>query len=122
MTKLQSKIQNSGFRIGIVNLLFLIAFCLLFSTFLHAQATLYGKILDKEGKPIYDTKITITNLHGGKAETKTSTSSKENGDYELIIPSDTAVVIEFSHVSFGIRLKSVRLAKGQRGKADITVD
>jgi len=122
-TEMKLKIQDAGFRISasIPSLIVLILLCLLPCGLVQAQATLYGKITDKEGKPIADAKITMASPDG-KADAKFSTSSKENGDYELNIPSDTTVTIEFSHVSFGIRLKSVRLASGQREKVGISVD
>src|ERR1035437_11115690 len=62
----------------------------------YCQSTLYGKITDKEGKPISDVKISVSN-------SKITTNSNEKGEYELTIPSDTTINIEFSHVSFGIR-------------------
>lgn len=83
--------------------------------FLHAQATLYGTLSDKSGKPIADAKISI-------AKTSITTTSKEDGSYELNIPSDTTVTIEFSHVSFGIRLKFVNIKTGEREKADVSID
>ncbi|TAL62744.1 MAG: TonB-dependent receptor [Bacteroidetes bacterium] len=80
-----------------------------------AQSTIYGTLTDKEGKAIADAKISI-------AKTKFSTASNEKGYYELNIPSDSTVTIEYSHVSFGIRLKNVKTAKGAREKADIAID
>jgi len=80
-----------------------------------SSSTLFGKITDKEGKPIVDAKVSVAN-------TNISTASNEKGDYELSIPSDTNLTIEFSHVSFGIKLKSVRLSAGKKEKADISVD
>ncbi|MBI4945119.1 MAG: TonB-dependent receptor [Bacteroidetes bacterium] len=80
-----------------------------------AQSTLYGKITDKQSKPISDVKVSVAN-------TKIATSSNEKGDYALTIPSDTTVTIEFSHVSFGIRLKSVHLSKGDKAKSDISIE
>lgn len=90
------------------------AFCFL-PSFLYSQATLYGSLTDKEGKAISDVKISV-------AHSKISTTSNEKGYYELILPSDSSLTIEYSHVSFGIRLKYVRLSAGAKEKADITVD
>ncbi len=105
-------------RIRISHLLFafrLFSF-VFFCSLTHAQtAVIYGKLTDKEGKAIVDAKISVVN-------TKYSTSSNAKGDYELTIPADTTVAIEYSHVSFGIRLKSVRLTAGKKEKADISVD
>src|ERR1035437_2766144 len=102
---------------SIHNCIFLCLFtiCLLPSYILHAQSTLYGKITDKEGKPLNDVKISVAN-------SKITTNSNEKGEYELIIPSDTNIAIEFSHVSFGIRLKSVHLSAGKKEKSDISID
>ena len=101
---------------SLLSLTFFLAVFFLPSSLLHAQtATIYGKLTDKEGKPISDAKISVSN-------SKILTSSNAQGDYELTVPADSTVTIEFSHVSFGIRLKSVRLASGKREKSDISVD
>lgn len=89
--------------------------CFHFFSFAQHTASVYGKITDKEGKPITDVKVSVSN-------TQLSTSSNEKGEYELSVPSDTDITIEFSHVSFGIRLKSVRLSAGKKEKADVAVD
>src|ERR1035437_8885439 len=87
-----------------------------FSSFAQKNtATFYGKITDKEGKPLSDVKISVTN-------SKITTNNNEKGEYELVIPSDTNIAIEFSHVSFGIRLKSVHLSAGKKEKSDISID
>jgi Carboxypeptidase regulatory-like domain len=88
----------------------------------QSTGTVYGKITDKEGRPIADAKISALLSPSAKGASKFTTSSTENGDYELIVPADTAVTIEFSHVSFGIRLKTVKVVKGQREKIIILVD
>ena len=75
-------------------------------------ATLYGKLTDKRGRTISDAKISVAN-------TKNHTTSNEKGDYELVIPADTNITIEFSHVSFGIRLKSVHLSAGKKERSDL---
>ncbi|MBI3502146.1 MAG: carboxypeptidase-like regulatory domain-containing protein [Bacteroidetes bacterium] len=110
------KLGTWNLRLGTLLCLSLIS---LFPYFLipsFAQtATLYGKITDKQGKPIADVKVSVRN-------TKTSTATSEKGDYELTLPSDTNLTIEFSHVSFGIRLKTVRLAAGEKKKADVSVE
>ncbi|MEK6616098.1 MAG: carboxypeptidase-like regulatory domain-containing protein, partial [Bacteroidota bacterium] len=91
-------------------------FFLFLVTICHSQtATLFGKITDKESNPISDVKVSI-------AHTKMATTSNEKGEYELMIPSDTNLTIEFSHVSFGIKLKSVRLSAGKKEKTDISID
>lgn len=85
------------------------------SSLCHAQSVLYGTLTDKEGKAISDVKISIP-------KTKFSTSTNEKGYYELTLPSDTSVTVEYSHVSFGIRLKQVNLKAGAKEKADVSVD
>ena len=100
-------------------ILFAICFLTLFllpSTLLLSQtATLFGKLTDKDGKPIIDVRVSIARI-------KTATTSNANGDYELQVPSDTLLTIEFSHVSFGIRLKSVKLSAGERKNADVSIN
>ncbi len=98
-------------------------------TFSYSQnSILYGKITDKQGKPIYDVKVSVIGTSRvlrpshGFGEGLGTTATNEKGDYELMIPSDTNLTIEFSHVSFGIRLKTVRLSAGKKEKADISID
>ncbi|MBI4929543.1 MAG: carboxypeptidase-like regulatory domain-containing protein [Bacteroidetes bacterium] len=78
-------------------------------------ATLYGKITDKEGNPISEARVSVAN-------TKIVTATNEKGDYELSVPAGTNITIEFSHVSFGIKLKTVKLSAGEKAKADVSVD
>lgn len=93
----------------------IILVCISTSLFSQQTATLFGKITDKEGKSITDVKVSV-------AGTKLATSTDQNGNYELIVPADTTLTVEFSHVSFGIKLKSVRLSDGKKEKADISID
>lgn len=120
MTRKKSKTlctfdRRSGALFPLRTLLSLFFAVCISNTALIAQATLYGTLTDKEGKAISDAKIAIAN-------TKTHTSSNEKGYYELTVPSDTSLTIEFSHVSFGIRLKYVKLKAGEKEKTDISVD
>ncbi|HEY4799027.1 MAG TPA: carboxypeptidase-like regulatory domain-containing protein, partial [Bacteroidia bacterium] len=98
------------------NLIATFFFVVVFSSLSYSQTSvLYGKITDKEGKPISDVKISVSH-------TKISTASKENGSYELTVPADSNLIIEYSHVSFGLRLKYVKLAAGEKQKADISIE
>ena len=81
----------------------------------RATAAIFGKVTDKEGKPIPEVRISVSH-------TKIFTASNEKGEYELTVPADTTITIEFSHVSFGIRLRSVHLSAGKKEEANISVD
>lgn len=115
------RITSYELRIGkcflryLIVLLFYCSIAVLPSAYSQNTATIYGKITDKEGKSIADAKVSIAN-------TNISVVSNEKGEYELIIPADTNLTVEFSHVSFGIKLKSVRLSAGKKEKADISID
>ncbi len=90
-------------------------FLLCFTHWGFGQATLYGTITDTQGKPIEDAKISIS-------KTSISTLSDENGDYKLTVPSDSSLTIEYTHVSFGIRLKNIKLKSGAKEKSNISVN
>jgi hypothetical protein len=78
-------------------------------------ATLYGIITDKINHPIADVRIAV-------GANKTAATSNANGEYSLTLPADTNLMIEFSHVSFGIRIKSVKLLKGEKTQSNISID
>lgn len=77
-------------------------------------AVVFGKITDKQGKPVADVKVSVV-------KTKISILSSETGEYELTVPSDSSITIEYSHVNFFL-IKNVKLAEGEKHKADVAVE
>lgn len=89
--------------------------CLVFPTFLLAQqATIFGKVLDENGKPVYDASIAII---GGKA-----TTTDDNGAFSLDIPAGEKVDIAISHLSYKGRTISVNLPAGARKQYDFQLN
>ena len=81
----------------------------------NEPAIIYGTITDKGGNPIADVQVLV------RGTTRTTTTDA-NGEYSLIITPDTSITIEFSHVSFGIKLQSVNLREGEKNKSDLSID
>lgn len=96
----------------LLTILFLLAGLCSFS---QTTATLSGKIIAKDGKPIAFVKVTVLSNNA-------TVLSKENGEYKISIPADTIVYLEFSHVSFGQRVRSVKASAGEQMKMDISID
>lgn len=107
----KKKINNSFLFSGICFLMLVIIQPLTVS---GQQAVLYGKITDIQGKPVPEVKVSV-------AKTTRFVLSNEAGEYELSIPSDTTIIIEFSHVNF-LRVKTVKLHTGQKQRTDLLVE
>lgn len=97
--------------------------------FINAQqvSTITGRVLDKEGKSISDVKVSIPSSLTSKAISKVTTLSNNEGEYKLHLifserRTDTTVILEFSHVSFGIRLRTVKATAGEVAVPDIIID
>ncbi|MBC2846805.1 TonB-dependent receptor [Winogradskyella flava] len=85
---------------------FIVLLGLLISAFSFSQtAIIRGVILDESNQPIKDINI--------KASTGEGTTTNENGFYELKIPSDLEVTIEFSHVGHKRVVQKFQLKNGQ---------
>ncbi|WP_431107608.1 TonB-dependent receptor [Winogradskyella poriferorum] len=79
---------------------------LLFSALSFSQtAVIRGVILDETNSPIEDANI--------KASTGEGTATNENGFYELRIPSDVEVTIEFTHLGHSRIVQKFQLKNGQ---------
>jgi len=79
---------------------------LLFSALSFSQtAVIRGVILDETNSPIEDVNI--------KASTGEGTATNENGFYELRIPSDVEVTIEFTHLGHSRIVQKFQLKNGQ---------
>ena len=67
-------------------------------------ATIRGVILDNNQSPIYDVNIKVGT---------TGTNSNENGFYEIKVPANTDVTLEFTHLSHKRVLATFNLKNGQ---------
>ncbi|HLT33753.1 MAG TPA: carboxypeptidase-like regulatory domain-containing protein, partial [Aquaticitalea sp.] len=81
----------------------LFLFCLPFFG-ISQSATIKGIILDDAQLPVANVSITTGD---------TGTTSNENGFYELKIPFDTEVTIEFTHISHKRVVAKFKLKNGQ---------
>ena len=85
---------------------FIVFLCLLIGTFSFSQsATIRGVILDESNNPISGVNI--------KASTGQGTSSNDNGFYELKIPFEQEITIEFTHLSHERVIAKFNLKNGQ---------
>ncbi len=85
---------------------FIVLLCLLISGLSFSQtAKIRGVILDEANNPIENVNI--------KASTGEGAASNENGFYELRIPADTEVTIEFTHVGHMRVVVKFNLKNGQ---------
>jgi hypothetical protein len=73
----------------------------------EATTTIYGKITDPEGKPVFSASVTVSGTPRG-------TVTDENGYYELIIPSVGKVFITFSCLGYDQLNYTVNASSGSR--------
>ncbi len=84
------------------------------AAFSQNTATLKGKISDSDNKPIPQAYILTDDL-------KYTTLSDEEGYYNLIIPSDTSLRINFSHIAFSKKSITVKLSPGEVKEFDVNL-
>ncbi|MFH1005228.1 MAG: carboxypeptidase-like regulatory domain-containing protein [Bacteroidota bacterium] len=78
-------------------------------------AILIGKLTDKNSNPIVDASVSVPG-------TKYISVTNAQGNYHLVIPADTTITVEFSHISFGIRNKTVQISAGTKKNFDLSVE
>jgi hypothetical protein len=83
--------------------LLLYLFCIPFLGF-SQTATIKGVILDENQLPIYNVSILVGN---------TGSTSNENGFYELKVPANTDVIVEFTHLAHKKIVATFNLKNGQ---------
>ena len=85
---------------------FIVLTSLLFSLLSFAQSgTIRGVILDEINNPIGGVNI--------KSSSGVGTATNENGFYELKIPADVEVIVEFTHINFKRIEAKFNLKNGQ---------
>ena len=80
----------------------------------EAQGLLYGKVIDELSMP-----IDLANV--GVAEFSLGVTTDSKGRYELELPADTTLTVNFTFVGYKPEQRTVRLSKGQRLKLDVTL-
>ena len=80
------------------------------------KAEIYGTVFNSKGK-VFDpsANIAIKGYSGGAF-------TDENGNYRVKIPANKEIVIQYSHVSFKSKYRTVNLISGERIKLDIVLD
>jgi hypothetical protein len=89
--------------------LFLILFP--FLVFAQQRSVIYGTVKDENGKPLALVSISI-------AGTSTGTKSNDQGEYELSVPSDSVVKINFVFVGYKTQTITTKLQQGEQRKID----
>ena len=80
----------------------------------ESKGLLYGKVTDEQSMPIDLANVAVQGLSLG-----VTTDSK--GRYELSVPSDTTLTVSISFVGYQLVQRTVKLAKGEKRKLDVTL-
>lgn len=81
----------------------------------EAKGLLYGKVVDEQNMPIDLANVAVSELSLG-----VTTNSK--GRYELNLPSDTTLTVNFTFVGYQTEQRKVRLSSGEKRKLDIKLE
>ncbi len=80
------------------------------------KAEVYGTVLNSKGKAFDPSaNIALKGFAGGSI-------TDEKGNYSVKIPANQKIVIQYSHVSFKSRYRTITLAKGERFEINIVLD
>ncbi len=77
------------------------------TAFCQSDATIHGKIVDKDGFPIELVNISIKGLSGG-------TTSNTKGYYEMKVPANKNIIVVYSFVGYKTKYIKFNLAPGER--------
>ncbi len=80
------------------------------------QAEIYGKVVDKDGKP-FDPPANISLVGTSKG-----TTTAKDGSYILKVPAGKEIRIHISHVSVQAEDKKLKLKAGERYRLDVKLD
>lgn len=78
------------------------------------QATVYGKIIDEENKPVYSASVSIV---GG-----TGTTTDENGEYVLVITPTDKMELGVSHLNYERKRVPIKVAAGEKLQLDFKLN
>ncbi len=98
-------------KLTLVILLFLSALALAQSP---STALVYGKVTDERSHPIEMANVIVTDLLVGQ-------TTNSRGAYELQLPCDTTLVINFSFVGYESKQATLRLKQGEKRKLDVVL-
>lgn len=96
---------------------FFILFLLLSVTAFAQKETkglLYGKVVDEQNMPVDLANVSVSEISLG-------VTTDSRGRYELSLPADTTLTVNFTFVGYQPVQRKVRLAKGEKRKLDITL-
>lgn len=79
---------------------------------LSQTATIYGKVLDKNGKPVFAATV-------GEVGTTNGMSTKEDGSFSLTVPAEKDFVLVVRHVSYFEYQQTLNLAQGERKEINL---
>ena len=77
-------------------------------------AVVYGKVTDERSHPIEMANVIVTDLLVGQ-------TTNSRGAYELQLPCDTTLVINFSFVGYESKQATLRLKRGENRKLDVVL-
>lgn len=78
------------------------------------QATVYGKIIDEENKPVFSASVSIV---GG-----TGTTTDENGEYVLVITPTDKMELGVSHLNYERKRVPIKVAAGEKLQLDFKLN
>jgi hypothetical protein len=78
------------------------------------HSTLYGTILNTKGQPIEFINVSLKGFEGG-------TASRNDGTFQLSIPSGRKISLVFSHLNYQTQQKEVHLNSGEKKKLKIVM-
>lgn len=93
----------------------LIVLLLLVASSISAQSFIKGKVSDQDGNPLMGVNVLLY-------QSKTGTTTQEDGTYQLSIPSNLSVLtLEFSYIGYRAQSKNIDLTASS-SDADYTLD
>ena len=78
------------------------------------EGLLYGKVVDEQNMPVDLVNVAVQGLSIG-------VTTDSRGRYELVLPADTMLTVNYTFVGYSAVQQHVRLAKGEKRKLDVTL-
>ena len=80
----------------------------------ESNGLLYGKVVDEQNMPVDLANVAVSELSIG-------VTTDSRGRYELSLPVDTTLTLNFTFVGFQSEQRKVRLSKGEKRKLDVVL-
>ncbi len=90
----------------------LLSFLLPLFSLAQKTGLIYGRLTDSEGKPIVAVQIAVQEKKQFSAQTS------DNGEFEIKVPADTSITLEFSHVTFETYTETFTVKAGKQLRFD----